>query len=515
MTTSRIRSRTSYYISGVLTGYLTSAAQILTGLFLAPLTLQFISSEAYGITAVVQSLVLWTDIATLGFPAWLSLHLAQNANRDADETEMNKSISTVFFMQLVACLLVLAAGLILSTRFTDVFQTSQYLRYDAQGLIALTTGIVIVSLLMQTFQMILIAHQQMYFDNLVEGIFVIFRFLLAVFLLHLGFGIQAAMLAILVVGLIRTSVIVRRAYRILPNLDIRLKSISFPKIPEIFRLSAWWTLAYVAGILIENTDQTVAGLIVNLEAVTVMVLTGRLYTLTYSLLFRLTKTARPGLGALIGQNNMESAERNYHQLLVVSTALAALGAAAIWAGNEAFINAWVGQHLYGGELLSAAFAINLVVNSWMQPHISLLNAAMIARPQTIIRLIEASVNLALSFWLGSQFGITGIILATGIAGMFTSLFLLPYQIARLLNKPYRTTITEELGLVVRLTLLIPIAILMKIIANHFGGFVGAIIGATLTCFLGLIVLWWVVFDNDIRDRIWSLLRQVKQKLIAA
>lgn len=96
---------------------------------------------------------------------------------------------------------------------------------------------------------------------------------------------------------------------------------------------------------------------------------------------QVTNTARPALAQIIGQGDLEGARRKYHQLSMLSTGLALIPAAGIWAGNGAFVSWWVGPQNYGGGLLDALLALNLVVHSWVLPNRAILVAGMAFVPQ--------------------------------------------------------------------------------------------------------------------------------------
>ncbi len=506
------RSRTGSYFLGVSASYITTIVSMVIGLWFTPFVLRYISPEAFGINSVMGNLVLWTQIFTLGFPAWLSLYLSQRMET-ISIAELNRHTSTIFWLQVIASILTLGVGLLVSINISSLFQISPALQDQAKLIGVLIFVVVALGLIEQPFSMLLIAHQHVHFDSLMQLLAVIIRTAVAVVLLMLGVNVLSIALGILVGALVGMILTIRRAYRLTPGLDLRLRFFSTERIGEMFSLSFWWTLSYVAGILIQNTDQVLAGRLVSLEAVTVMALTGRLFTLSTSALFQLARSARPMLGQLIGQNDLERVGQVYQQLFILSTGMALAISMALWAGNGVFIRTWVGADLYGGTWLSLAFAINILVNTWMQPALSLLSSMMIARQQAQIRLVEAGLNLILSIWLAQYFGIVGIVMATSIAAACTSLLYLPYLISRKLGKPFIALITaESLPLLKAALLIAPMALLLEALAHELTGWVDTALVMGFGFAFNVAVLWWVAFDDAVRQRLIRIVQPIMHRV---
>jgi O-antigen/teichoic acid export membrane protein len=505
------KSRTRNYFLGVSTSYITTLVSMVIGLWFTPFVLRYISPEAFGINSVMGNLVLWTQIFTLGFPAWLSLYLSQRMD-SIEIDELNRHTSTIFWLQLVASILTLGMGLLVAMNISNLFTISPELQDQARLVVLLIFITVVLGLMEQPFSMLLIAHQQIHYNSLMQLTAIIIRTALSVVLLMLGFNVVAIALGIFVGALIGMIFVIRQAYRLTPGLDVRLRFFSNERIGEMFSLSFWWTLSYIAGIAIQNTDQILAGRLVSLEAVAVMGLTGRLFTLATSGLFQLARSARPMLGQLIGQNDMARVEQVYQQLFLLSTGVALAISMALWAGNGIFVRAWVGEALYGGAWLGLAFALNILVNTWMQPALSLLASMMIARQQAQIRLIEGVLNVLLSIWLAQYFGIVGIVMATSLAAVCTSLLYLPYLVSRSLKRPFIPFITSETVPLLKAALLIvPAAVVLEGLTRELDGFVPAALVIGLSFAFNMAVLWWLAFDDAIRERLLRLIRPIMQR----
>jgi O-antigen/teichoic acid export membrane protein len=211
---------------------------------------------------------------------------------------------------------------------------------------------------------------------------------------------------------------------------------------------------------------------------------------------------------MLGQQKLKEAERVYRHLFALSSGSAVVVALSLWAGNEAFVRRWVGEENFGGSWLSLALALNLIVNSWVLPNRALLSSAMIARPQTLSRVVEAVLNLGLSLVLGQWLGLIGIIVATAIAGILTSTWYLPLLTARLFGRPWLKFLREDaLPVLLVGACLFPTAWVSQVLSRYIGGFLGAGLGTTLVALFGFAMLWRIALDEAVRMRIRTMLLQ--------
>jgi O-antigen/teichoic acid export membrane protein len=328
-------------------------------------------------------------------------------------------------------------------------------------------------------------------------------------LLKKGWGLYSLAAANLAATLITSMMAVWRTYRLLPGLQIRWVLSSWDVLKSLGSLGIWFSLGGLAGIVITSLDRVVAAKLISVETVTTLSLTGRVYALFAGLLDQITNTARPMLGQMLGQQKIAEAHRVYRHLFRLSTGFAVIAAFSLWAGNEPFVIRWVGAQNFGGSMLSVALALNLIVNSWVLPNRAVLSSALVARPQTLSRIVEAVINLGLSVLLGHYIGLIGIILGTAIAGILTSTWYLPLLTARLFGRSgFKFMREDALPILAVGACILPVAWLMQLAGKHIGGFLGAGVASGLTGLAGFGLVWWIALDRRFRD-------SVKAAVIAA
>jgi O-antigen/teichoic acid export membrane protein len=261
--------------------------------------------------------------------------------------------------------------------------------------------------------------------------------------------------------------------------------------------------------MIMYLDRIVTAKLVSVEMVTTLALTGRMYALAWNVLQQVTGAARPALAQMIGAGDYEGIRGRYHQIFSISTGLAIISATSIWAGNAAFIAWWVGAQNYGGGLLDAFLALNLVVHTWVLPNRAILVAGMAFVPQNAIgRFVEGILNITLSILLGIRYGISGIVAATAISGILISCWYFPWLMARYFGMSLFKLFAADVAKMALLSFfMVSAAYICRHLGDRIGGFFG-IITASLSCAVaGIICIWYIVFDRELKEVIKALLRR--------
>lgn len=507
-------SRTRRFVAGVSTGYLVSFVGIIVSLAITPLTLRYLNAEEYGIFTLASNVINFLALIDFGIASGIRVHLSQNIDQ-LDSQTISRYVSSGFFVQLLIVMLVVLFGMIMSIFFPVFFEVKDNLRDVAIWTMALLTLGNALSLLTQPFSSILIAYQQTHIDNMIRLGLLVIRTAMTVVLLVMGYGLLSLALANLVANIVSSVFMVVRTRRLVPGLQIATKLLSKEIIFSTGRTGVWITLGAVAGLLINNLDTTVAAKLISMESVTTLAITGKVYLLSQTLLYQITNTARPGLGQLIGQKKIAQAVQTYHQLFALSTGLAIMTCASLWVVNETFIKTWLaGDDHYGGQLLDLAFALNLLINVSIIPSRATLTAGLQLRPQVIVRVVEGVLNLVFSVVLTLRFGLIGVIMSTALAAAITSLFYLPYLTARMFNQSFKEFVMKDMARVALvLVLLAPIMLAIKALTMQIDGYVGVMVGGVLAAGASMVGLWFIVFDEKLRQRVSGLLVEGKKLIL--
>jgi hypothetical protein len=119
------------------------------------------------------------------------------------------------------------------------------------------------------------------------------------------------------------------------------------------------------------------------------------------------------------------------------------------------------------------------------------------------------VNLGLSIFLGRIYGVIGVVLATGITCMATSMWILPMLTARMFERPFvRFVMDDAARIVVMWVCLVPVFFASRALALHVAGFSGALAGGAITGACGAVLLWFLILDARLRLRVRGVVGQL-------
>jgi len=502
------RSRTRNYMAGLLTGYTVTFVTIAVGLWLTPFILRFLSSAEYGINALASEVLTWLMIVDLGITPALKVQVAQQTG-SPDRDQLNRLASTTFFTQLGMVGVLALVGAVLVYFFPVFFHVQPGLQSQVTHFLGLLILGSAIALATRTFSTILVAYQQIHVDNLISLALIVIRTLLIVTLLLYGWKLLSLAVASLAAIIITSGLSIIRCYRAVPELSLKFRLTSWETLGKIGNLSVWFTLGGLALFLINYLDRTVAARLISLEAVTTLYLTGRVYSLFSGMLSRLSDTARPAMGQLIGQGKLADALINGQHLFTLSAGGAMVIALSLFAGNGSFVPWWVGKVHYGGWLLDMGLALNLIVHNWVNPMHTILTAGLIVRPQTICYFIEGILNLILSIVLTLHFGLIGVVISTFIARLLTSCLYIPWLAAKLFKQDYRSFLVNNLRRIVPvLLILMPVACLARLMGEHFKGVLSFMLPMAITAAIGCILLWLITFDRMLRLKFYNILLDI-------
>ena len=472
------------YLAGVATHHLNRVAGLAAGFIITPFALGFLTRQDYGLYALVMSVVSWLSVCDFGFAAGLQTRLSRDRGRQGGGD--SGVIRSGIIMQGAAALVVLMTGILLAWGAPFLLGTAVEMEKTARGLLLILAGGFALETASRAFTAILVSREKLQVIHSIQLAGLTVRTATVLLLLTKGWGVFSLGAAYGAGAVVRLLLLVAMSARYRPRIRLRTGDFSPRAALEVGRLGLWFSVGGAAGILILGMDRLLAAKLVSLEAVAVLYLTGRLYEAAESMLRPLTDTARPLLGRLLGSADRKNATRIFFELQPLNRAGTLLAAAGIWAANRSFVTAWVGAENYGGWGLDLALAAAFVARMWVLPDRAFLSAALVVKPQALVRLGEGVLNFALSVLWGLAFGLMGIVAATPAAALATSCRQLP----RLTRQVLDGRATASTAIPYRLAFaLLAAAAGGRWLASQTGGFHGAAAAAVAVALIAGSAFW--------------------------
>ncbi len=408
------------FIRGVATGYAVKLSTAALGLLVTPFLLSHLGDRDFAVYVLLTSLVPWLALMDFGFVPALRIHLARELGKASPRPE--RPLAIAWYGQWLVIVLILIAGLWGARHVTNFFGIGNT---HSMLFIQLLTIAFAISKLSDVFGAVLTAHQRVDLNQAGRAVQASVRAGLIVAALSLGGELPSLGAAWVASAIIGGVWLVLRSWPLVPRRTFSPTALESTSLIAMSSSGIWLSIGAAAGLLIVGADRAIVGRLVSLEVVASFSITASLYVLAETLLNHFVDAARPMLAAARGQGDIARAAVIYDALRKTTRTLGWIAALAILTLNQAFVTVWVGPGQYGGFLLDAAFALNLVVQTALIPHRAALSAALIIRPTTFSRMAEGGLNLMLSIVLVFPLRSAGVAFATAIAAFTTSAWYLP------------------------------------------------------------------------------------------
>ncbi len=427
-------SRAKAAFLGSISSQVFMIVNMLLGIVLTPLILKFLNKEEFGLSTVIFQLVGYINMLDFGLGNAMSRQLAAHRGDDEESKMMvNRIMSTCFFTYSVIGAFVILAGVSFSLFMPDFFHTQGNLS-EVAIYITLSLSISVgIQFPLQAFFGIYYAHQRQMLSNSVGFVVTFLNTILPVVFLYFNHGLWSFVYTNIFCSLVGISTIIFLNKKYYPYMKIRLGFFDKPMLTSMFHYGFFLFLNGIAYQIVMFTDRFFIGSLVSLSAVTLFSLTAKAPEFGRELIFRITGNAFPAL-VEINSREGENKLKDVHQKLLLVTACSfTIAFWLILILNFWFLKLWVGEEFFAGQFVALLALALMIQHTLIRVSAVCLMGAGIVKGFSLVSLIEAGINIALTLWLGKLMGIAGILLATIIAGACTGLWYVPYTAMKFMN----------------------------------------------------------------------------------
>lgn len=427
--------RTKLVKINILLGIVVKGLSILASLMLVPMTINYISSELYGIWLTLSSIILWIGFFDIGFGNGLRNKLGESialGKYRKGQIYVSTTYAVLFFVFVsIGALFYFLSPVISWSSFLNVSQ-----QYNE-------TLIIVAQILFLAFsvQMVL---------KLIQNVIQAFQFnALASLLDALGNIIALGFIYLLTITMAPDLTIIAMAYGMAPVIVLAMASIilystKFRKIcprigyirmkfaKEIFNLGGEFFIIQIAALVLYQMINIIISRIC-----------GPIEVTNYNIVYKYLSIVMMGSSIIIvpiwsaftdayTKNDYTWMMYIYRKLInifylsvIVSTLMIII--------SPVVYHVWIGDDIHIDILTSILVGIYMIIGVWGQIHSTILNGMGKIRFQVIYSLIIMIVFIPLAIGLGNLIKLPGILLAMIIVNAPGS-FLGRYQVLGLINK---------------------------------------------------------------------------------
>jgi O-antigen/teichoic acid export membrane protein len=411
-------SRTQRFLGGVTLGSLQLVLATAVGLWMTPFLLGHVGSKILGVWLIAQQLLGYLLLLDLGVNALLPREAAYAVGRGGDlsrgpdlPTVVSRARRAVHWQ--VPVVIVAAAGL--------GFMTVSKGRIEA-GPLLLVLGTFALLFPMRLYQALLQGLQELVFLGRLQIFSWALTTALTVLLVLKGAGLWALVIG-WTAGQLATSAgawaHVRQFHRdAWPSRELKP---AWTDVRPYVVNAAWISMAQFAQVMLTGSDLLMIGGMLGTSAVVLYSCTAKLTMVLANHPQLIMVSATPALSELWAKGERGRLLDLVSALTLAMLSISGLIACLALAVNAGFVTWWVGAGQYGGALLTALLAGQLIIRHWNITLIYGLLAFGLERRVSITNFVDGIASVALSLVLIPLLGPAGAVVGSTLAVVLISL----------------------------------------------------------------------------------------------
>lgn len=416
-------SRTTKVVLGTVTGWVQFFLNLCLQIAIVPVLLKMAGQETLGAYAILMQTLGYLALVDLGLSATTMRFLSHAYGFNDGGKRFRDVISIARTCLLVTNIAFAILAILLSIWLKDFVNLSVALQSDARLSLYLIALWALVRSPWVVYAGGLLAIQRMASANVIYMSGNIVRLLCSIGLVLAGKGLVGLILANIISEAVSTLLFTYFFGKYYGRLELSWKLPDRKLFKEIVGFGFHVLVINVASLLIFSTDTLVIGFLYGAVAASIYYSTQVPATSGYPLILMLSRNAAPAINELCARNDSVSLQNVFLRLHRYTLLLAMPFAVGLVLLNKTFICLWVGPQQYAGNLMTFGLAglalimcVSGVSNVFVQAKGNI-------RVLSIFTFSEGVLNLLLSLLLGRKIGISGVIIATFIAHIPTTIYL--------------------------------------------------------------------------------------------
>jgi O-antigen/teichoic acid export membrane protein len=413
-------------VRNTISNYLGKLITLCTWFFLTPLILHQLGPTAYGLWALVGSMVSYGSLLDFGVGRAVIKYVAEYNARG--ETEQAHSlVATALCLYSVLSLIVILLSAIIAPLFPDLFNVPPDERATATWLMLLMGSGIAISIPCTTATAVLRGLQRYDILNLITIIGTLLTAAATITILFLGGDVLAMVAISIAVMLVMQAPSIWFINRIAPELRFGWRGAKRSLARTVISFSSPLFVIDLATRLQTKTDEIVISAFLMVSAVTPYAIARRLSEVAQILTDQFMKVLLPLAAELHAENDWVRLRFLYIAGTRLTLAIFLPISCTVVILARPILTAWVGPEYGNYPHLVTILTFASLINTSQWPASSVLQSMARHQLLAVTSLGSGLANLALSIALLHPFGLTGVALGTLIPTAAECLgFVLPY-----------------------------------------------------------------------------------------
>jgi O-antigen/teichoic acid export membrane protein len=399
------------FARNVFTRYLAIAVNVVIGLVVLPLNVQYLGASAYGLWMLTASITTYFSVLELGYGSAVVKFVAEYRARK-DPHALNEILSTLFTVFTIMGVIAYAIALVVAALMPHIFNLEPGQVNTGRTVLLIIAANVTLHFVFSVYGGVVNGFQYYYLNNVIGTVTTIVGAVVNVLVLWLGYGLVELVAATTLVRMTPYYLYRRNAKRAFPALSLRFSGFRRERLREVTGFSIYIAIIDWSSRLNYTVDTFTIGVFLNTTAVGVYAVGLRLA----EALFRMTNQLQVFLFPAVIDRAVEGRIEDQRTLLVRATrfqlAIAMALCGSVAAVADVLIRTWIGPGFESGVRSAQLLVAVVVLRAWMAMPGTLLKGcgrhALVAK----VSACSAVANVLLSVTLVKMVGIVGVALGT-------------------------------------------------------------------------------------------------------
>lgn len=418
-------NRTQKFLYNSITTASLQIVTLLAGLVISRVMLTIFGSEINGLISSISQFITYFALVELGLASATSFALYMPL-ASGDVCQINGIVSAAknLYFQAGYIFLSLVLGLVF---IYPIFVRVESLNPAEVGILVFVLGLkgVLEFFTLSKYRSLLAADQKTYIISITSIIHIIISAIIIVVMANLGANI-------ILIRTISLFSVCLRSFILMIYVKIKYKYINYKAKPNTLALDKRWDAIYIQ---ILNTVLSATPVI----AVTIVLKDMRLVSVY--VIFKMVSSGVSGIlsifksglsatfGDIIAKNEMSNLQKTYkcfeYMYFILLTIVSTVMLTTIMPFIQIYTSG-INDINYNKPLLGILFTISCLLENIMTPQRMLINSSGKYKEMRFQVTAEVLIAIIGTFWLGSRFGLPGIVTAIILAHLFRATFLMNY-----------------------------------------------------------------------------------------
>ncbi len=418
-------------LKGSVSRFLLFAANVVSGLFMMPYLIQNLGKSEYGLWVLAGSIISFYSLLDMGVFRAMHRFLMQAIYKgEPDAIKSSLATNIVLGLCIGGVSLFITIGVVLSA---DRIVSDESLVEDFVAVILLLGVKTSLEFPMYAFFGVLMARYKFYVIGNIQLVALAVRVAIIVVLVENGFGILGLAFASVTTLLVSNLWVVWLASKELGMGAPKLREFRLSMFKEYVSFGKFTYAIAVSKKISESLDTIVVNLLFGLVSVTHYAVAASLVQYFTSVISSIFGVFSSLLNKYVANDNSVSLRGTFLLLTELTCLVSAyIGGGMILLGEE-FINAWMGVGFYDSYNVLLILVVPAVLSGAQFVSLETLIAKGSHQKQAYVSVVEVILNVFLSIYLGSMFGVVGVAFATLLSISVNSLFILPIHACKIMG----------------------------------------------------------------------------------